>query len=700
MKNIVRLANVIFIAVILQGCQHNSIVKIETKKGYPRFILNTDIQSKHVIIAGNETGETGSVFYETSSGKTWIKGFPDKTEADTNKFKAVWSANGREIIIKFIKKNNQFSFSFQAIPDTGILKWGFSISATEDEYFTGLYERVIDGDQRESWKQGIAEAMNLRGQEVDMLIKPTLSLYCPFYLSSNGYGLFIEGTWPGHYDICKTDPHRVNIAFEGAFLEGIIYTAKHPAEIVREHSLHTGPTILPPRWAFLPWRWRDNHDNNKKFYDGTPVKVPYNSMLVEDILMMKALDIPCGAYWIDRPWAKGVHGYEDFEWDLQRFPNPKQMIDWLHNNDVRLMLWIAPWVAGNMRQQAIDSGYAMQMKAPHGKIDSSNAALIDFTNPIACKWWQVKGIEKMLLQGIDGFKLDRSEELVPETRSLKVSDGRTTREIRNHYPVLYVKAVNESCTRILGNDFVIFPRAGYTGSSKYGVFWGGDIGSPAEGLRTAIIAVQRSAIIGFPIWGSDIGGYWQGSLDREVCARWLAFGCFSPIMEFGPTEDRAPWDMKSEPHYDTTLIAIWRLYAKIHATLADYSFNLAKVAHETGMPVVRPLFIEFPEQKVSWENWQSFMYGPDILVCSIWQKGVEKINVYLPAGTKWRDAWDKEKIYEGGQYIEVETPIYKIPIFIRDGSMCELGNLNKLYTESLEIAKTPPDLLKISIQKF
>ena len=133
----------------------------------------------------------------------------------------------------------------------------------------------------------------------------------------------------------------------------------------------------------------------------------------------------------------------------------------------------------------------------------------------------------MLKQGVDGFKLDRGEEMIPSRRDILVHDGRTSREVRNEYPVLYVKTVNESCRKIHGDDFMIFPRAGYTGSSRYGGFWGGDIGSPPEGLRAAIIAVQRSAINGYPIWGSDIGGYWQSDLDREICARWLAFGCFN-----------------------------------------------------------------------------------------------------------------------------------------------------------------------------
>jgi alpha-D-xyloside xylohydrolase len=304
-------------------------------------------------------------------------------------------------------------------------------------------------------------------------------------------------------------------------------------------------------------------------------------------------------------------------------------------------------------------------------------------------------VEKMLKQGVNGFKLDRAEELVPESQDIILSDGRTAREVRNDYPVMYVKTVHESCQKIYGDDFILIPRAGYSGSSKYSGFWGGDIGSSPEGLRTAIIAAQRSAIIGYPVWGSDIGGYWQADLDREVCARWLAFGCFTPIMEFGPTEDRAPWNMDSKPYYDTTLIAVWRLYAKIHTLLAEYTHDHVQIAHETGMPVIRPLFIVFPEQEEAWVDWQTFMYGKDILVSTIWEKGKETHTCYLPTGEKWIDAWNTKNIYEGGQKIEIETPIYKIPIFIRKGSNISLGDLNALYRESYKIASKKPNMKEL-----
>jgi alpha-D-xyloside xylohydrolase len=522
-----------------------------------------------------------------------------------------------------------------------------------------------------------------------------LSLYCPFYLSSNGYGLFIEGYKIGHYDMCKTDSNHVKIVFEGAFLKGIVYTSDNPASIVQAHSLHVGPTVVPPRWAFLPWRWRDNHTHLNTYYDHTPVASPFNSMVTEDILMMKALDIPCGVYWIDRPWATGKMGYDDFNWDEKRFPNAEKMIGWLHENDIRFLLWIAPWVNGKMKIEAEQKGYTQPLKGMKGGADSTNAASLDFTNPDACIWWQEKGIEKMLKQEVDGFKLDRAEEELPENEIFILHDGRKIREARNEYPVLYVKAVNESCRKIKGDDFLLIPRAGYSGSSKYSGFWGGDIGSPAEGLRAAIIAVQRCAIIGYPLWGSDIGGYWQGTLDREVCARWLAFGCFNPIMEFGPTEDRAPWDMMSEPHYDTTLLATWRTYALVHSEIASYSHQYAKDAQMTGMPIVRPLFLAFPDQKEAWDKWQEFMYGPDILVVAIWQKGINSQLCYLPSGTRWRDAWDSQKVYEGGQTVEISTPIYKIPIFIRENSFIPFGNLFVLYDASYAVVKKRPDLKEL-----
>jgi alpha-glucosidase (family GH31 glycosyl hydrolase) len=647
-----------------------------------------------------------SVFLETKEEKLYLKGTPTTLNTDKD-CTAEWEFDGgKKVTISFTKDKDLYRIKLAAAGCENIVQWGFSLDADKDEYFSGLMERVVDGDQKLSWEPGIKEAMDLRGQYITMIVKPTVSLYCPFYVSSRNYSLFVEGTWPGSYDFCKEDTKLVKITYEGPSVSMILNTADGPAELVKAHSLNVGPTILPPKWIFGPWRWRNNHVHRETYYDGTKVTAPYNSEVVEDLLMMKAYDIPMSIYWVDRPWAVGPDGYDDFEWDPNRFPNAVEMIKWINDKDIRFVLWIGPWVMGDMAKEAVEKGYTVQGHLNDPR-DNYFRALIDFSNPEAVKWWQEKYIAKVINQGVRGFKLDRAEQLVPNDYENKGFDDRTSREYHNDYPVMYAKAVHDICKKMCGDDFVSMPRAGYTNSSRYAVVWGGDIGNPGkdgkvvqEALRAAIIALQRSSIIGFPIWGSDTGGYSSHYIDHEVTARWLAFSCFCPIMEVGPTEDRGLWDLKEEPKYDTELIAIWRLYSKIHEKLTDYSYALAKEAAKTGMPPARPLYFHYPEQKEAWNDWQSYMYGPDILVSAIWEKGKTQHSLYLPGGEKWIDAWDKKKVYPGGVTIIVEAPLYKMPIFIRKGSSVNLGNLNRLYEESMKIAAKKPDIEKLQKDEF
>jgi len=239
---------------------------------------------------------------------------------------------------------------------------------------------------------------------------------------------------------------------------------------------------------------------------------------------------------------------------------------------------------------------------------------------------------------------------------------------------------------------VLMPRAAYTGSSRYGVFWGGDIGGTQEGLRASIIGVQRAAVMGYPNWGSDTCGYNQQLLEQEVCGRWLAFSALTPIMEVGPTRNVGFWNLPRQPSYDATLIAIWRLYARLHQRLVDYSHKQAEAANRTGMPIIRPLFMVDPKAPQAWTNWHTYLYGPDLLVSPIWEKGKREQDVYLPAGAQWRDAWRPDKIYRGGQRISVAADLHQMPLFIRVGSNVQLGDLNAEWKESLAIAEKKPDL--------
>ncbi|MBS1793855.1 MAG: glycoside hydrolase family 31 protein [Acidobacteria bacterium] len=629
------------------------------------------------------------LFYETAQGRVFLPaeliGLPMKN----GRIKGEWEMrDGRTVRLSVVADKQDYILALTAEGSGDIKKWGLAIDALPGEYYTGLMERVVDGPQQESWKPGITAAMNLSGQRVEMIVKPTTSVYAPFYLSSRGYAVFTKGDWPGVYDFAAEDKSKVRIEFEGPRFELKIYTAKDPAALVKAHALDAGAPILPPRWTFAPWRWRDEHTERATYYDGTPVAAPFNSEVVEDVLMMKAFGIPNGVYWIDRPWGPGRMGYDDFEIDEKRLPNFDAMVKWLGANDQKMVLWIAPFLQGKMADEGTAKGYTLkgQVRPPNG----NNFPMVDLSNPDARAYWQA-GIEKLLKRGVAGFKLDRGEENIPDDGQPNIFDGRSLRENRNAYMKMYVEAVYDIAKKYRGDDFVAMPRGAYTGTAKYSVNWGGDIGGSQEGLRASIIAVQRSAVMGYSTWGSDTCGYTQQLTETETCGRWLAFSAFTPIMEVGPTRNLGFWNLPREPKYDATLIALWRLYARIHQKLIDYSYAQAREANRTGLPVVRPLLMVDPQSKAAWENWWTYLYGSDILVSPVWEKNRREQTVYLPKGEKWRDAWTG-KIYSGGQTITVKAELHQLPIFIRAGSKISLGDLDREWRDAQAIAQKRPDL--------
>ncbi len=631
-------------------------------------------------------------YYETARGRTRLPASLT-SRVGTGGVGEAKMADGRTVRLEVSSDGNHRALRLTVEPSRGVRGWGLAIDAGPDEYFTGLMERVVDGPQERSWLPGLEKAMNLRGQRVSMIMKRTTSLYAPFYLSSRGYGVFVKGTTRGHFGFCVDARDRVTIAFEGTSLEMKLYLDPDPAVIVRDHAIDAGPPILPPKWTFTPWRWRDEHVHRDRYYDGTRVKGPFNADVMEDVLMMKAYGIPNGVYWIDRPWGSGRHGYDDFEIDEKRLPNFEEMVRWLGRQGTRTMLWIGPFFQGQMARTALAAGYHMP---GHRWPNFNNYPLADFTNPEARAFWQ-EGFSKLLKLGVAAFKLDRADEDFPQ-EPLHVFDGTSLREHRSAYPVVFLRAAYEEARKHRGDDFLLMPRAAYTGSAPYGVFWGGDVFGTQEGLRASIIAVQRASVMGYPIWGSDTCGYNRQLLEQEVCARWLAFSAFTPIMEVGPTRNTGFWNLPRKPRYDERLIATWRLYARLHLRLADYTYRHAREAAATGMPIVRPLFLADPSAHQAWTHWETYLYGADLVVSPIWKKGRRRATVYLPSGSRWRDAWRPDRVYEGGQTITVRAEVHQIPIFVREGSGIDLGDLHQEYKEALEAARERPDLAALDAE--
>ena len=384
---------VCFIAVVTNG-QSQSSITLQSKNLKPGRALTID-----------------SLFVETAKGRLPLPAVKGIVSAKSWRTEVKLS-DGHTITLSVEPQGSDFNLSLKAQPSEDIVKWGLTLDALSNEFYTGLLERVVDGPQAKSWATGIQEAMNLRGQKVDMIIKPTTSIYAPYYLSSRGYAAFVKGDWPGFFDFAASDPKRVKIEFEGPSFEMKIYTASTPAALVRAHALDAGPPFMPPKWLFTPWRWRDEHTQRTTYYDHTPVTAPFNSEIMEDVLMMKAFGIPNGIYWIDRPWGPGKPwGYDDFDIDETRLPNFAAMVKWLEGNQTKTVLWIAPFYQGKMMQQALAKGYTLAGQVR--PVTGNNYPMVDLTNPAARTYWQ-DGIAKLLKLGVAGFKLDRGEEDIPD----------------------------------------------------------------------------------------------------------------------------------------------------------------------------------------------------------------------------------------------------------------------------------------------
>jgi hypothetical protein len=189
--------------------------------------------------------ETSPVFFETKSKIFMLQGKPDSTLISDDVCSFEWAFDdSKHIKIIFTKNSASCRIDVQSVGLEEITKWGFAVHAIKNEYFTGIMERVVDGPQTLSWQKGITDAMDLRGQIMTTVVKPTVSLYCPFYISSCNYSLFVEGTWPGTFDFCHSNPDQVQITFEGPFTAVIINASKDPAELVKNHSLRVGPKFF------------------------------------------------------------------------------------------------------------------------------------------------------------------------------------------------------------------------------------------------------------------------------------------------------------------------------------------------------------------------------------------------------------------------------------------------------------------------
>jgi alpha-D-xyloside xylohydrolase len=574
-------------------------------------------------------------------------------------------------VVASTNDNSSFRISVSGAPAAAV---AVGLCLESGELIYGLTERLRDsavlnaalhGPMVEEFSPDAVSTLNRRGERVEMFVRPTVSLYAPFYHSSRGYGLWVEGSHPGDFDVGATNANELRFRMETTADQGLAFNLSlgpQHRQILQSYYAAVGYPIRVPDWAFQHWLWRDELAVGETgLLDGHAV----NAQIAEDMQMYDRFSIPPGVYLFDRPYLVGGNdpdsqGFHSFEWDTERLPNIDATLASLRARGFRLAVWSAAWARNN----GVDSNGAQA--AELGYLAPGSDRVIDLTNPDAYWWWQRKLETFLRAYDVSAIKLDRGEEYVPSAASDIYYDGRSGREVHNDYPVLQARVHHDALKNTTGDDFLVLARAGYSGSQQWAASWGGDDVGTELGLRSAIVKLQRAGFIGFPTWGSDTGGYYAFS-DREVFARWLQFSALTPIMEIGGIGSRSPWNMPAEPRFDTELIEIYARYVKLHHALIPYTAAQADLAGTQGLPIARAMIFDFPDDARFADSWDQYMYGPDLLVAPIWKIGAREREVLLPEGV-WNLYWDQSQSWTGPTTITIAAALDMLPLFIRDGA--------------------------------
>jgi len=496
----------------------------------------------------------------------------------------------------------------------------------------------------------------------------------PFVVSSLGYGFFWNNPAIGRASFGKNMTEWE--ALSTRQIDFWITAADEPAEILSRYMEVTGKPPMMPEHGLGFWQCKLRYQTQEEIL--TVAREYHRRGIPLDVIIADFF------HWtLEGTWA----------FDPQYWPDPKAMVEELNAMGTKLMVSVWPTVSvyAPNYQEMKDKGYLIRsetgVKVNMLMIDPTS--FTDVTNPDAREYLWSKLKENYVSNGITDFWLDVAE---PEYSSYDFENYRYYKgadlEVGNEYPAMYAKTIYEGL-QAEGKDAVSLIRCAWAGSQKYGALvWSGDIASTFESLRIQIVSGLHMAMAGIPWWNTDIGGFHDGNIHdpafQELLIRWFQYGTFCPVMRLHGCRmpGKAPMSNVGGGRcasgadneiwsYGEENFEIMKHHIQIRNRMRDYTRAVMQKASEKGTPVIRPLFYNFPKDPASWEIKDQFLFGDDILVAPVVQAGANKRQVYLPAGSKWTDAYAAAE-WDGGQWIEADAPIEKIPVFIRSDRADEL----------------------------
>jgi alpha-D-xyloside xylohydrolase len=476
----------------------------------------------------------------------------------------------------------------------------------------------------------------------------------PFYMTNRGYGVFVNHPELVSFEIASEKVERVQFSVPGESLEYFLIYGPSPKEVLTRYTALTGRPALPPAWSFGLWLT-------------TSFTTDYDEDTVTSFVQgMADRDLPLHVFHFDCFWMKEFH-WCDFEWDGRVFPDPAGMLRRLKERGLRICVWINPYIA--QRSALFDEGaqHGYLLKKPNGDVWQwdrwqAGMGIVDFTNPDACRWFGDK-LRALVHMGVDTFKTDFGERIPTD---VVYYDGSDPVKMHNYYPYLYNKTVFQVLEEELGvGEATVFARSATAGCQQFPVHWGGDSTATFESMAESLRGGLSLCLSGFSFWSHDIGGFEQ-TASADVYKRWCAFGLLSSHSRLhGSSSYRVPW------LYDEEAVDVLRYFTKLKCQLMPYLFNAAREARATGVPVMRAMILEFPDDPACDTLDRQYLLGDSLLVAPIFSPdGV--VDYYLPHG-RWTSFLTGE-VLEGGRWFRETHSYLSLPLMVRPNTVIPVGS--------------------------
>ncbi len=471
-----------------------------------------------------------------------------------------------------------------------------------------------------------------QGPETDGMYKPV-----PFYFSNRGYGIFMHTSAPVTADFGASYIGAQRLFMADEQMDFFIFFGE-PKDILNEYTNITGKSPMLPLWSFGTWMSRITYFSQDEG--------------LEIARQLRKHKIPSDVIHFDTGWF-GVDWQCDYEFAKERFKDPVGMLKQLSKDGFHTCLWHLPYFTPKNRffPEIIEKGLHVVNAAGGMPVED---AVLDFSNPATVSWYQSK-IEGLMKQGVSTIKCDFGE--AAPYNGFYHSDKGGLYE-HNLYPLRYNKALWEVVERSHPGEGIIWARSAWAGSQRYALHWGGDAATNNIGMLGDLRGGLSFGLSGFSFWSHDMGGFVTAS-PEDIYRRWLPFGFLSSHTRAHGAPPTEPW-LISESFTEA-----FRACAEMKYKLMPYVYAQAKDCSERGLPMVRALLVEFPQDPGAWLVEDEYMFGSQMLVAPLMESGNSR-TVYLPKG-KWID-YQTGKVYAGG-YQTIEAGRIPAIILVRDGSI-------------------------------